>query len=133
MLELSNSTPIIGDLIGYSFDPSNRGAVEFSLLVMILSIAFVALLTIFSKSLRNLILYAWNWWDMYKINPYLDMEISISGKIPSMVSSDFVLKMRECLGNVSNSPINPKPDDSFEFIKNFDSFSGNIIVSPGFD
>lgn len=133
MVDLLLAISLINDTISYITTPSNRGEIIFQLFLIIIGIIITWLFAIFCKPIHKFILNAGAWWEMYKTNPDLDMEISISGGIPLITPHDFVLKMSECLGNVSNSRINPKPDDSFEFSNNFNSFSGTIIISPGFD
>lgn len=133
MVDILLTIPLVDDTISYMTAPNNRGEIVFQFILIIASIIIAWLFAVFCKPIYKFILIARAWWDMRKINPDLDMEISISGEIQSVTPRDFILKMSECLVNVSDSPILPNADDSFKFTNNFNSFSGTISVSPGAD
>lgn len=129
MLEWMFSIPILGDFFKYLVDPNYRGELIFRVILLIIW----PLLTIFWKTFREPFLKIWKWVDMYRLNPDLDLEVSISGEIPLTTSNDFITKMGESLRNISSTSIVAHAGDSFKFAKNFNSFDGNIIISPSLD
>ena len=122
----------INDTINYAFNPNNRGEIIFQLILLILGIVLAWLLAIFCKPVHRFIINVGKWWNTYRINPDLEMEIRISGNMSPIAPHDFISKMQEVLSDISSSSITHHADDSFKFIKNFNSFDGNITISPSF-
>lgn len=124
-------TSLINDTLNYALNPNNRGEIVFQMVLglFFLIIPIVAIV-LFWRPVRWGILEVWKWIDMHRLNPTLDMEISISGTIPQLAPQDFVLRMREILGNISSSNIIHDSDNSFSFSKNFTSFNIDVIISP---
>lgn len=121
---------LINDTVAYITTPSNKGEIIFQLILIILGIIVTWLIAIFCKPVNKFILNARARWDMHRMNPVLDVEVSISGEMSPLSPGDFALRMRESLNNISNLVIDGRAGDTFRLSKNFNSFDANITISP---
>lgn len=121
---------LMNDTLNYAFDPKNRGEIVFQVALGLIFLIIPIVAILFFRPVRWGLSEVWKWIDMHRLNPTLDMEISISGGISQLAPQDFVLRMRECLVNISSQNIMHNSDNSFSFSKKFTSFDSNIIISP---
>lgn len=124
---------LLNDTITYAFNPSNKGEIIFQILLAIVFLILPFAFVIFWTPIRIKLLAIWKWIDMHRINPELDMEIIISGRMPSINPDDFVVKMREGFSPILGEGITAYSGDSLKFSKKFNSFIGDITISPSFD
>lgn len=133
MVGLALVISLINDTMGYITTPSNRGEIIFQLVLIIIGIIITWILAIFCKPVHEFILNARTLWDMNRMNPALDVEVSISGIMQQLTPRDFALKMRDSLSGIPNTMIEVCVGDTFKLSKNFNSFDANITISPSID
>jgi hypothetical protein len=120
---------LLTSILTYILDPNNTGSILFDI-----SLFFgTTLIATFYKPVRIMLNGIWRWFDMYRINPKLDLEIRISGEIQPISQSDFVSNMSKCISDISSSIEVSRHNDDFRFSKSFSSFDGDITISPYYD
>lgn len=133
MLDILLIVTLINETYAYVSDPYNEGEIVFDIILVICSMITFPLLATFYRPVRAILQNIWKWVDMYRLNPNLDLEISISGEIPPIGQSDFVQRINESINNVSSYTNIARSNEHFEFAKRFKSFNSNITISPGYN
>ncbi len=121
----------INDLIDYASTPSNQIQIIVDIIEgVIINPLIVFALVIFCKPIYNFVVNTRKWWIVNRLNPNLEIEITLSGEIEPHIPKNFAPIMKRTLKSIHNYPIIHETGDVFKLDKRFADFDGNFRIIP---
>ncbi len=121
----------INDIISYISTTNNQAQILVDIIVsVIINPLIVFALVVFSKRVFDFAVMARKLWVMSRINPDLEVEITLSGEIEPHIPKNFAPIMESTLRSIHNFPIIHDTGDVFKFNKRFADFDGNFRIIP---